>query len=75
MSDETKRVLEERWKLLWDQGEDLKERQAKLLSSLGEIEEAVYKRAEEQLLLDRRAYERDLLELRAQMSEHGGFNE
>ncbi len=75
MSDSTKEALEERWQLLWARGRELDEREERLLASLPEIEEAVYLRAEAQLRAERDQHQADLLDLRRQMEEYGGFGE
>ena len=73
MSDPTREDLEARWGVLWAHGQELKERQARLTDSLAKMDEALADRALEQLQEDRKQYERDLLELRRLMKEHGGF--
>ncbi|MCA9781271.1 MAG: hypothetical protein KC800_31340 [Candidatus Eremiobacteraeota bacterium] len=69
----TREDLEARWKILWARGRELDERQERLLSSMGTVENAIGKRALDQLQQDRDQHERDLLELKRQMREHGGF--
>lgn len=69
----TREDLEARWGILWARGRELDERQARLLESLPTVDDALGKRALDQLQQDRAQHERDLLELQEQMREHGGF--
>ena len=73
MSDPTREDLEARWEVLWARGQELKERQARLLDSLASMNEAFADRALVQLEKDRQQYDRDLKELRRLMKQHGGF--
>lgn len=70
---ETREQIEARWQELRAQGQELKERQERLLSSMAEMEELLAERALAQIALDRQQHERHLLELRAAMEKHGGF--
>ncbi len=74
MSKPTREDLEARWEVLWARGQELKERQAKITGSLDTMDDAFADRALTQLREDREQHERDLLELRRQMEEHGGFD-
>lgn len=71
----TRDELEARWKDLWAIGEELKQRRARLDGAAPTMEEAMGDRAWQQLRQDREQHERDLLELRRQMQEHGGFDQ
>jgi hypothetical protein len=71
----TREDLEARWELLWARGRELDERQARLFESLPTVDDAIGKRALDQLQHDRDQHDRDLLELREQMKEHGGFDQ
>lgn len=75
MSDETptREELEERWQVLWAQREELKDRYERLLASLTTVEDAIGRRALDQIERDQVQLEQDLRELRADMERNGTF--
>jgi hypothetical protein len=65
--------LEERWRVLWARGEELTARHGRLLASLATVEDAIGRRALDQLHEEQENHKRDLADLRAAMERHGGF--
>lgn len=63
--------LRARWEVLWGRGQELKERQERLLSTLDAMDPEAGERALDQLAADRQAHERDVRQLRSQMAQGG----
>jgi len=70
---ETREQIEARWQELWARGEELTERQERLLASMTDMEPTLADRALKQLAEDRQWHERELLALRSAMDKNGGF--
>lgn len=69
---DTRESLEALWQKLWAEGQEIDERQKRLLSST-DMEPALFDRAMAQLESDREEHQERLLDLRRRMKEHGGF--
>lgn len=63
--------LRARWEVLWGRGQELKERQERLLSTLDGMDAEAGESALDQLAADRQVHERDVRQLRAQMAQNG----
>lgn len=65
--------LQSRWEVLWARGLELSDRHRRLVESLATVEDAIGRRALDQLHAEQGQHKLDLAELTADMERHGGF--